>query len=391
MSISFFDSTTITLREVVNPLILLFILFVVSILVLSPVIKRIHGRILLILLLIYGMMSINSMLMAFHLRQIYIFTLWTYFPLILYISPLCFLYVKSLVTEKFILSKYHLYHFAIPLLFTFFSLVVNIVIVLADIKSNYVLYDRAMSLFIYLQGLALFYIVVIQFVLYIILCIKEFFSHKRNIEHFFSYSEGITLNWVALFILGMALYFIIFILSNNEFFFIAGISDTAYDFAHFGITIFFIFLIGSHGAKQHNIFEINNKERENKIEDLSPEKGTAFMHDDERKNELKELIVKLMEEEKIFLNNTLTIDLLSEKLSSNRTYVSNVINECFQMNFYTFVNKYRIEEAIKKLQDTSFKNYSIEGIAGLCGFTSRSSFNIAFKKFTGKTPSDYKF
>jgi AraC-like DNA-binding protein len=66
-----------------------------------------------------------------------------------------------------------------------------------------------------------------------------------------------------------------------------------------------------------------------------------------------------------------------------------LINEEFLVNFYDFVNKYRVEEAKRLLLDNN-RNYKIIAIAYEVGFNSKATFNRVFKKFTGLTPSDFK-
>ncbi len=92
-----------------------------------------------------------------------------------------------------------------------------------------------------------------------------------------------------------------------------------------------------------------------------------------------------MENEKLFLKQDLTINKLASYINVSRTYLSQVINELFQKNFNTLVNEYRIKEARDMLIEN--KNMTIEGIANEVGFRSKSSFNSAFKKYTGVTPS----
>jgi AraC-like DNA-binding protein len=60
------------------------------------------------------------------------------------------------------------------------------------------------------------------------------------------------------------------------------------------------------------------------------------------------------------------------------------------MNFFNFVNKYRVEEAKLLLLNSKKEHYSILGIANEAGFSSKSAFNTTFKKVTGQTPSDFK-
>ncbi len=364
----------------------------------NPVLKTKPGRILFYLLISYFLMSVNSMLMSFGLRDIFINTLWTYFPVMLFIAPLCYFYVKSLVTENYKLKGIKLVHFAVPVMFTFFSLIVNVFVSVGYFTDNLALYEKSISLFIKMQDIALFYIVLASFLFYTFLSIRVYVEHNKGIEHFFSFSEGISLRWIRIFILGMIFYFLIFILSNNELFLVSWISDTVYDFSHTIITLFFIFLIGTNGVKQRNVFEVSNNvlkvANDSSVEAISDEhekeKSVSSGLDESRKKELHEKMIVLFEKDKIYLNPSLTLDFIAKELDTNRSYVSQVINECFESNFYNLINKYRIDEAVKMLQDEKFSNYSIEGVANSCGFASRSSFSSSFKKFTGKNPSDYK-
>ena len=60
------------------------------------------------------------------------------------------------------------------------------------------------------------------------------------------------------------------------------------------------------------------------------------------------------------------------------------------ISFFDFINSYRVEEVKKQLADTAMANRNILGIALDCGFNSKATFNTAFKKFTGMTPSAYQ-
>lgn len=98
---------------------------------------------------------------------------------------------------------------------------------------------------------------------------------------------------------------------------------------------------------------------------------------------------QLMEDEKCFLRSDISLYELATKLGTNTTYLSKVINELTGYNFNSFVNKYRVEEACKRLMDPRQQYLSIEGIARSAGFNSKSAFNAAFRKIKGMTPSEY--
>jgi AraC-like DNA-binding protein len=94
--------------------------------------------------------------------------------------------------------------------------------------------------------------------------------------------------------------------------------------------------------------------------------------------------------EKPYLKSDLTIYELAKMLNSNSKYLSVIINTDFNQNFATFINSYRIEEAKELLKEEANEQFTIEAIAKMSGFNSKSSFNNAFKYFQNITPSQYK-
>jgi AraC-like DNA-binding protein len=105
---------------------------------------------------------------------------------------------------------------------------------------------------------------------------------------------------------------------------------------------------------------------------------------------LKPKILKLFDNQEIYLNKDLTIWDLCRMVCSNRTYVSRLINQEFNMNFNSFVNQYRVEKAKKLLKDQCNGDDCLEKIASKSGFNSLASFNRAFKKMTNLSPGNYR-
>ena len=111
--------------------------------------------------------------------------------------------------------------------------------------------------------------------------------------------------------------------------------------------------------------------------------------DEETKVKILGKINLLMENEKYYLNPSATLLDLAKKINTSPNYVSQVINEKLNLSFLELLAKFRIEEAIKIMKDTDTSE-TIEGIAYLVGYNSKSTFHSAFKKITGLTPSAYK-
>ncbi|MEM8846703.1 MAG: helix-turn-helix domain-containing protein [Bacteroidota bacterium] len=97
----------------------------------------------------------------------------------------------------------------------------------------------------------------------------------------------------------------------------------------------------------------------------------------------------LIESEKLYLNQNLTIKNVADRLVINSKYISQVLNHYKNMSFIEFVNQHRVEEAKKLINSPASKSLTLEAIGNSAGFHSKSSFIKAFKKFVGKTPGQY--
>lgn len=111
---------------------------------------------------------------------------------------------------------------------------------------------------------------------------------------------------------------------------------------------------------------------------------------EEQVSTLYEKVSQLIVEEKLFLNPELTLKSLSQRLNVSTQILSMVINQKSETNFNSFINQYRIEEAIERFKNEKNNNLTIAAIAFETGFNSLSSFNSAFKKQVGETPKNYR-
>ena len=86
-----------------------------------------------------------------------------------------------------------------------------------------------------------------------------------------------------------------------------------------------------------------------------------------------------------------SVERLSQLVDSKSRTVSRIINDVYDCNSSQFINEYRIREACRRINDSEhYGKQSFEAIANGVGFRSRSTFVIAFKRFTGLTPSEYQ-
>ncbi len=151
---------------------------------------------------------------------------------------------------------------------------------------------------------------------------------------------------------------------------------------------------GFYGFRQTAIFSnIDNQEIPSWNQDSGSSEKVSYSKSgltEEKIDSLARRLAKHMEIEKPFLNENLNLALLAIQSEISQPHLSQIINQRFKMNFYDFVNRYRVEEAKEKLSSSDFDHLSVLGIAFDFGFKSKSSFNRYFKKYTGVPPSVFK-
>lgn len=104
---------------------------------------------------------------------------------------------------------------------------------------------------------------------------------------------------------------------------------------------------------------------------------------------LKAALHEIMETQKPYRKSDLSLNELAEMLRIKPHLLSKVINEGFNYNFRDFLNKYRVEEFIRHINSEKYKNYTYLAVAYEVGFNAKSTFNVAFKRFTNTTPREY--
>lgn len=121
----------------------------------------------------------------------------------------------------------------------------------------------------------------------------------------------------------------------------------------------------------------------------TPEKYAASSLTDEKSLELFRTLERIMREEKIYKDNSISKDKVAELLGTNRTYLSRIINEQAQLSFTHYINRFRIEEAIRLLSDPT-NDTPLKAISANLGFNSISTFYNLFQSAVAMTPSQYR-
>ena len=276
-------------------------------------------------------------------------------------GPLLYLFSKSITQKNFRIRWLHLVHFIV------FGLDFLRILLNAEIS------------FIFVYGA--FHL---QTIPYMIACLVVIINYRMDIKNYYSSVSKLNLTWM-LYVVGA--FFIMWMVDLFTFLFIElNILNPDYEsyFTFLSLLINFVFaVLIFYKALQYPGFftNVSDTDRPHKYEQsrLTKEEKKQYLHNLEQH----------FEKDKPFLNPDLTISDVAAKLKIPTKYLSQVINESLQKNFYDLINSYRVEEAKKTLtkEDTS---KTVLEILYNSGFNSKSAFNTAFKKHTGYTPSQYR-
>lgn len=310
-------------------------------------------------------------LVAFQLKKAVLLSLPLFSFAFLSLGPNMFLNIRSLVSPNS--NGKHLRHFILPTIFLVSFLLGSILSLYATdtvktwaIKFNIHLFFSTTFIFVFQNSW------------YIAGIIKQFKAHKENLKKYFTYSEQIELAWLKWHIFGYITFIVGMIVINL----LPGPSEITSNI-HRVFVFIYINFIGINALRQKPIYENHEK----------PEEVSESKEFSEKQKEtieqLKQRFEILIFQDKLYLDQELTIFKLSKLMDSNTNYLSTLINSTYQLNFANFINKQRVAYARQALLDQSNQQLTIESIGSASGFKSKSSFNAAFKKFTGKTPSEF--
>jgi AraC-like DNA-binding protein len=221
---------------------------------------------------------------------------------------------------------------------------------------------------------------VVQVLYFLIKGQKLVKNYNRQIANFYSNLESKTILWVNYFLYSFVITSVMSIVFNilGRSFFMESPFLLLIPSLIFSVLLFFIGLLGY--MQNHTVVDLE-------IEVMQSENQTPKNH---TITKLNENLVDLFVNEAIYKEPDLKITHISERLHTNRTYISKHINTEFSCTFNDFVNRYRITEAKRLLTEESTKNYSLNYISEKSGFGSMGSFMRVFKEMEGITPGQFR-
>ena len=294
--------------------------------------------------------------------------------LVIFHAPLLLLYTQSLTSENFRLKPIHLLH-ALPYLVILILLYIFYYTqspemqkgVLEDVKEGKDLSTILITAF----G----FIYVLSYLLAIKIRIR---NYRETIVEEFSNLDKINLNWlnflVNVFIISVLASTLANVLRHTQ---LIRLDQGAIVLGLVGL-LFFISSVLMKGLHQNEIFL--GARRNSTTSTSLPE---------ESKSLLKRLSTHITEN-KPYLDPDLTLNDLSAQLQVSPRQLSILINAELGKSFFDLINSYRIEEAKRILRESTDSKLTVLEVMYEVGFNSKSSFNTAFKKYTGSTPTAYK-
>jgi AraC-like DNA-binding protein len=222
--------------------------------------------------------------------------------------------------------------------------------------------------------------IVVHNIIYLILANKNLRLYDFSIHLNYSTVDKIRLNWFRRF---LSLWFLLLVLPVIAYFlnYIQPVID---------LSILESILITSMVAlATYYSFHSNNQlyANLNSSEVKGKSTNSPKKYDETELNEIFMALEKHMIEEKPYLDENLSLSILAEQIGVKSTTLSNTIKVRAKVNFYTYVNQYRVEQVKKELKSSKEQ---IIIIAYNNGFNSKSTFNKVFKDFTGYSPSEYR-
>lgn len=226
---------------------------------------------------------------------------------------------------------------------------------------------------------------IISGITYTILAYRKLVKREKLVKENFSEINRINLKWLQQAIIGMGSFFVVATIVSVLREIVGFQFPFNADILFYSIIVAFVVYIGYSGIRQKGLFSNQTIQEEELVKTESEYKNSSLKKEDATK--IHSELLNLMKDDKPFLNPKLTISELAQDLSTSTNHLSQVVNQYEKVNFYDFVNKYRVEEFIENAKNNS--EFSLLANAYDAGFNSKSTFNTAFKKLKSVTPSQY--
>lgn len=222
----------------------------------------------------------------------------------------------------------------------------------------------------------------LQLLIYWILSLRLLYKHSRVAREITAVPQKIDLKWLKWLLLAIAA---IMVLWYNQAFRVNGYMDR---FAGIGYLLA-IYLLGFWSLRQRQIFPYTATENAALAEVLQKKAGSPRLTGSAMQA-LKVQLAHLMEKEQVFTDTDLTLPKLAGRMGISVHELSYLLNNGHGQNFYQYINQLRVNRAKELMHSEKHRHLSILGIAFEAGFNSKTTFNTAFRKMIGMSPTEFR-
>ena len=289
-------------------------------------------------------------------------------------GPLLYLYIRSLTDKDFRLGYRQAAHF-IPFLVHFTYLLLIFHILDADSKRRIIQVGGAILPVTWNTFYTMLHVYILVYTCAALLRIRTF---KKGFKTSISPYNTVDLNWMHFILFGFLLkwgFDVIFHFADGSSQ-LAGISLMASRI----VLYLFISLMIYKALRQPYILLGRSQEPGTRRQSLSALSKETYL----------QKLRNHMERDKPYLDPELTFEELSRRVAIPPRSLTTVLNECLNQNFYDFINCYRVQESARLLMEKTPRSRTILEVLFEAGFNNKASFNNAFKKHNGMTPTEFR-
>jgi AraC-like DNA-binding protein len=349
--------------------------FQIDILILGKRLKTIPSRLIFWLLIFLVLINLEFFFLSSGLYKKFPHLFGLSYGLIFLIGPSLYFYVRSIIEEKFIFKKIYFLH----LFFFVLYYILGFSLFTSSASEKIKLSEYFLTAKVYYTGFEYFLIFLQVGHVAVYLTVTEIYLRKKQKTIKLEKQENRDrLSWVKLvrwlftgflmFLIFLELYFI----TKGYYTIIAGYLYTLlYSLIIYTISTVMYYkpqMVLGERAKKYKKSVMDNPEVDIYVAKLE----------------------KLMKEDKIYTEPDLKLNEVADQLGVSVHFLSQLLNEKFNRTFLDYVNYFRVEALKASLADPNKAHLTLLSLAMDAGFNSKSAYNNTFKRFTGKTPTEYK-
>ncbi len=229
----------------------------------------------------------------------------------------------------------------------------------------------------------------VYFIYHLVLSFKLLKKYRKQVKENYSYSRGIDLKWLSIWIYGLISFVVIDFISGGILLVYPSLEVIL--FLNLTFLACLIWYIGYYSLHQTHVFLLQREpsvsDNNLEIEEIKTEQPPSAVN---TSPELQKKLEELFKIQQIYKNQNLTLRETAIQLATTDKKLSNYLNTSLDTTFYEYVNSYRIEHFKENIRNKQFENLTLLAIAFDAGFNSKATFNRVFKQQEGITPLQFK-